>query len=275
MNISEALASIKNQLMDIAKESALYEAELILQHVMHCSRSQLYLMRNDLLLNKLRNDLKTILERRKHHEPLPYILGTAYFHSKEFIVNRNVLIPRPDTEVLVETILTSEKKRNCFFLEIGIGSGAISAILLQEHPDWQCIGTDISVSALHVAGRNCAGNIRRVCSDLFSSMKPKPYFDFIVSNPPYISESEMAKLDAGVKDFEPAIALDGGKDGLNFYRAFASQAKSYLKPEARLYCEIGYAQKDSVVKIFSARGWKGIKVSNDLAGRPRAVRCNC
>lgn len=275
MNISEALAFIKNQLMHIANESALYEAELILQHVMHCSRSQLYLGRNGLLLNKLRNEIELILERRKHHEPLPYILGTAYFHTKEFIVNRNVLIPRPDTEVLVETVLTSEKKRNCFFLEIGIGSGAISAILLQEHPDWQCIGTDISVSALHVAGRNCAGNFHLTCSDLFSSMKPQTYFDFIVSNPPYISESEMARLDAGVKNFEPAIALDGGKDGLNFYRAFASQAGNYLKPGARLYCEIGYLQKESVLMIFSSRGWKGIKVFNDLAGRPRSVMCNC
>jgi release factor glutamine methyltransferase len=271
MKISEALLFLKNQLSLVSGESALFEAELILQHVLNCSRSELYIQHNNLISKALQLEFDKILERRKHHEPLPYILGKAYFHSKEFIVNKDVLIPRPDTEILVETILETEKKRNCLFLEIGIGSGAISAILLQERPDWQCIGTDISLSALRVAKQTCPDNVSLVCCDLFASIKPKKHFDFIVSNPPYISASEMAGLETSVRDFEPIIALDGGNDGLDFYRAFASQAGIFLKPGGALYCEIGYSQKDSVRTIFSSQGWEEIKIINDLAGRPRVA----
>jgi release factor glutamine methyltransferase len=171
----------------------------------------------------------------------------------------------------VETILESEKEKNCHFLEIGVGSGAISAILVQKNPDWLGIGTDISLPALNVAWQNCPRAIHLVCSDLFSSIKPGTLFDFIVSNPPYISEGEMAGLDDGVKDFEPDIALDGGKDGLDFYRAFAMQSGYFLKPGGKLYCEIGYSQKNSVSTIFSSHGWKDVTTLKDLAGRPRVV----
>jgi release factor glutamine methyltransferase len=271
MTIAEALKFIKSQLSRVAGESALFEAELILQHVLHYSRSQLYLRRKDIIAKELSDIVNGILERRIRHEPLPYILGTAYFHSREFLVNKEVLIPRPDTEILVETILESEKEHISKFLEIGVGSGAISAILLQEHPDWQCIGTDISFSALRIAKKNCLNKIHLLCSDLFTAIKPVRLFDFIVSNPPYIGKYEIAELDAGVKDFEPMTALLGGKDGLDFYRAFALQAMHFLKPEGKLYCEIGYLQKDSVINIFSSQGWKDVKVVDDLAGRPRVV----
>jgi release factor glutamine methyltransferase len=274
MKISAALIFIKNQLFPLAGESALSEAEMILQHVLNCSRSELYLQNNYLIPKELQDTIDQILQRRKRNEPLPYIFEKAYFHSKEFFVNKDVLIPRPDTEIIVETVLDSEIKTICRFLEIGIGSGAVSSILLREHPEWKCVGTDISFSALHVAQKNCPGNACLACIDLFSSIKPNGLFDFIVSNPPYISESEMAGLDTGVKDFEPTVALAGGKDGLDFYRVFASQAKHLLNPDGRLYCEIGYSQGDSAVGIFSDLGWKNIKIINDLAGRPRVVKCN-
>jgi release factor glutamine methyltransferase len=273
MNIAECLRFIKNQLTPISGENALFEAEQMLQQGLQYSRSKLYLQRNSLISDELETNIYVWLERRKCHEPLPYILGVTYFHSKEFIVNSDVLIPRPDTEIIIEVILDTENDKKCRFLEIGIGSGAISAILLMEHPDWQCIATDVSFPALLVAKQNCPENIHLVCSDLFFSIKPETLFDFIVSNPPYISESEMAGLDASVKDFEPTIALDGGRDGLDFYRTFALQAGDFLKPRGKLYCEIGYSQHNSVSAIFSSHGWKDVKIVKDLAGRPRVVMC--
>lgn len=250
------------------------EAELILQHVLNCSRSELYLERNNLLFSELQTRISIVLERRKLHEPLPHIFGKAYFHSREFIVDKNVLIPRPDTEILVETILENEKRSSCKFLEIGVGSGAISAILVQECPEWQCIGTDISFQAIVIAKQNCPINVHLVCADMFSSIKPLGLFDFIVSNPPYISDSEMSGLDTGVKDFEPVKALYGGKDGLDFYRVLAGKAENFLKPGGRLYCEIGYDQGVSAREIFDTQGWKDINVFKDLAGRSRVIRCN-
>ncbi len=274
MNLSDALKFIKNQLAEVSGESALAESELILQHVLNCSRSELYIHRKTIITSALQRKLEQILKRRELHEPLPYIFRKVYFHSREFIIDQKVLIPRPDTEILVETVLESEKNDRCRFLEIGVGSGAVSAILIQERPQWHCTGTDISIQALRIAQKNCPKNVTMVCADLFSSLKPRQLFDFIVSNPPYISESEMPGLDSSVKDFEPATALYGGKDGLDFYRAFASMAMGFLKPGGRLYCEIGYNQGDSVITVFSTPGWKNIKVLKDLAGRPRVAVCS-
>jgi release factor glutamine methyltransferase len=274
MTIAEALKFIKQQLSEAAGDSALFEAELILQRLLHYSRSQVYIKRNNLIPEELRGTIDEILERRKKHEPLSYIFGAAYFHSREFLVNKYALIPRPDTEILVETVLESEKERTCEFLEIGIGSGAISAILLQEHPEWKCVGTDISFSTLRLARINCPNNVFLLCADLFSSMKPLGLFDFIVSNPPYISKSEMLELDSSVKDFEPYVALYGGEDGLDFYRAFALHAGNFLKPGGKLYCEFGYLQADAVKDVFFGSGWKNVKVNRDLGGRWRVVSCS-
>ncbi len=275
MNVVQALYSIEKCLEQIAHEGALTEAEFILQNIFQCTRNSLYISHHNILISRDQQELiDVILEKRKRHEPLPYILGKTFFHSKEFLVNRNVLIPRPETEVLVETVLEREKKNDCFFLDIGIGSGAVAASVILKNPRWRCIGIDVSSDALQVAKTNCPGNAFLVASDLFSSIKPGLFFDFIVSNPPYISESEMAGLDESVKNFEPKVALYGGIDGLDFYRKFALMASNYLKPGGALYCEIGFSQGDSVRIIFSTHGWKDITINNDLAGRPRVLRCH-
>jgi release factor glutamine methyltransferase len=240
---------------------------------MNCSRSDLYLGRNILIFSKLKTEIESIIERRKQFEPLPYILGKVYFHSKEFKVNEKVLIPRPETEILVETILTNEKQDRCFFLDMGIGSGAISAILSQKHEQWRGIGIDLSFSSLHIAKTNCPGNIFLMNADLFTSIKPKELFDFIVCNPPYISAQEMDDLDASVKNFEPFMALSGGNDGLDFYRILAQQAGIYLKPEGNLYCEIGSTQARAVHELLSAFSWTEIQIIQDLAGLARIIHC--
>jgi release factor glutamine methyltransferase len=274
MKISDALVFIKDQLSPVSGDSAQAEAELILEHVLNCSRSEVYERRDNSITQSILSEIKLILKRRLLHEPLPYIFGKVYFHSREFIVDNHVLIPRPDTETLVEAILHNENGKDIAFLEIGVGSGAISAVLAQERPRWHCFATDISLHALFLAKRNCPDTVHLACSDVFASIKPENSFDFIVSNPPYISEPEMAGLDASVKDYEPLQALFGGKDGLDFYRVFASQAGSFLKRGGRIYCEIGYEQGESAKTVFSShQGWKNVEVFRDLAGRTRVVRC--
>jgi release factor glutamine methyltransferase len=273
MTIAEALKYIKRRLSEASGGGALHESELILQHLLHTSRSRLYLFRNNAVPEELHDVIDEIIARRTRNEPLPYILGSVYFHSMDFLVTRNVLIPRPDTEMLVETVLESENESAGKFLEIGLGSGAVSTILLQTRPQWRGIGTDISSAALRIAKENCPGTIHLLCADLFSALKPLKLFDFIVSNPPYISASEMAELDPDVRNFEPAIALDGGEDGLDFYRRFAKEAGDYLKPGGRFYCEIGYLQKEAVMNLFSKHGWKNIEAARDLGGRWRVVKC--
>jgi release factor glutamine methyltransferase len=239
--------------------------------MLQCSRSELYIKADHVISGERHNKIETAIKRRLAHEPLPYILGFAFFHSKEFLVSNAVLIPRPDTEVLVEKVLEIEPEGPCSFLDVGTGSGAIAECLAGRRPQWKAVGLDISEQALKIAKINCGKKIGLVCGDLFSALKMTPHFDFIVSNPPYISGKEMAELDASVKDFEPVFALYGGTDGLDFYRVLAEKSKDLLKKGGCIYCEIGFAQGKEVRKIFSDRDWKNILQFPDLAGRPRVI----
>jgi release factor glutamine methyltransferase len=199
------------------------------------------------------------------------VLGSAYFHSKEFIVTKDVLIPRPDTEVLVETVLKLEKAQHCFFADIGIGSGAIAASIALQRPSWTALGVDISFPALKIAKKNCPEHVFLCAADVFSAFKPQAVFDFIVSNPPYIAESEKQNLDSSVIDFEPHVALFDNADGLTFYKMFVKQANAYLKPGGSIYCEIGYSQGKDVAALFANNGWADVKTLPDLAGRDRVL----
>jgi release factor glutamine methyltransferase len=218
--------------------------------------------------------IEGIVNRRLADEPLAYILGSVYFYSTDIAVTRDVLIPRPETEVLVETVLNCEQNVKLLFADIGTGSGAIAAVLLKERPLWHALATDISRPALGVALRNVPGRARLVCCDMLTALKntTRP-FDFMVCNPPYVSQAEMAGLDKSVLSFEPHGSLYGGSDGLDFYRTLANDAKSVLKPGGRLYCEIGCDQSAAVRKIFLSGRWKSVKVLPDLANRPRVVVC--
>jgi release factor glutamine methyltransferase len=271
MNVCKLLEEIQARIEPVAAECALNEAETILEHVLHCSRSDLYVKADRIISEERKNKIEAVINRRLTHEPLPYILGMAYFHSKEFIVSNAVLIPRPDTEILVEKVLELEPEGPRFFIDVGIGSGAIAESLASHRPRWKALGIDISDQTLKIARANCGIKISLLRGDLFSALKETRRFDFIVSNPPYISGKELAELDPSVRDFEPVFALFGGMDGLDFYRALAKKSKCLLKKGGRIYCEIGYAQGTAVQEIFSSQGWKNILQFSDLAGRPRVV----
>jgi release factor glutamine methyltransferase len=267
------LINLEESLKPVSGSCSLHEAEIIMQHLLHCSRSQLY---STLAFSEIddekRSAIDGIIKRRRTDEPLAYILGTKYFFSKEIFVDRNVLIPRPETEVLVEVVLKNETADFCVFADIGTGSGAIAAVLLAERSSWIAVATDLSRAALRVARRNTPERIRFVCCDMLTAFGTRgARFDFIVCNPPYISAAEMQALDNSVINFEPHTALCGGADGLNFYKTLSTDLKKVLKPGGRMYCEIGFDQGDSVRELFPSENWSAVTVSKDLAGRPRVV----
>jgi len=264
---NDVLCSLKK----VSGDAATYEAEQILQHVLHCTRTGLYTSFNNMVSHEQHEQILAMVNRCMHNEPLSYVLGSVYFHSKEFIVTPDVLIPRPDTEVLVETVLNYERAQQCFFADIGIGSGAIAASIIMQRPQWTAVGVDSSIAALKIAHMNCSAQVNQCAADALSAFKPGTLFDFLVSNPPYISETEKQELDASVLDFEPHSALFDNADGLTFYRLFAQQAKTYLKPGGSIYCEIGYLQGRDVTSLFTQHGWADVTILPDLAGRDRVI----
>lgn len=215
--------------------------------------------------------LKSFIERRKAGEPVQYIVNKADFYGLEFFVKKGVLIPRFDTENLVEKALSFIKDGDRI-LDMCTGSGCIALTLLYYKKNISAVGCDISDEALSIAKENAERlNLKAdfVKSDLFEKVEGK--FDVIVSNPPYIETDVVITLENQVKDFEPKNALDGGADGLNFYRIIAKEAKNYLKEGGRIVFEIGYNQGESVPEILKREGYSKIIVSKDLCGNDRVV----
>lgn len=269
--IHEIIRQAADSLKHISQECALREAELILEDILALPRSQLYTETNLTVDEEQRGRIRLSIERRLSGMPLAYILGHSFFYEREFQVSSAVLIPRPETEILIDTVLSLETGRDRAFLDLGTGSGIIAQILSSHHDSWKSFAADLSLDALDIARRNCSPSVMLFCCDTVSAVKELPFFDFIVSNPPYISENEYASLEKSVIDFEPRLALYGGKDGLDFYRYLAGSAHRYLKSKGRFYCEIGYNQKESVTRLFGSAGWTDISVVNDLAQRPRVL----
>lgn len=215
---------------------------------------------------------RTYVQRRaKEKIPMQYLLGTQDFMGLTFKVSQDVLIPRLDTEVLVETVLEKTKGAKTL-LDLCTGSGCIAISLAYYGSFEQCIGVDISKAAQKIAkenGKNLAPMVKFIDSDLFS--KVEGTFDVIVSNPPYIKTAECAKLMDEVKNYEPMLALDGKEDGLYFYRRIIESAPDYLNEGGWLFFEIGYDQGKSVPKLMEERGFSGVTVKKDLAGLDRVV----
>ena len=250
-------------------------AGAILCYVLGCDKSYLY-THDDYLLSKDEYDKYCeALKRRIGGEPLQYITGHQEFMSLNFAVSPSVLIPRQDTEILVEYIMEFVgQKENVSILDIGTGSGCIAISLAYYIKGSQVFGVDVSKDALEIARKNArsCGFEERITfleSNLFSNVHIKK-FDVIVSNPPYIPNRVIDTLDRQVKDFEPKIALDGGEDGLDFYRRITKQSVDFLKPNGLLAFEVGFDQARDVAKIMES-SFKDINIQKDLAGIERVV----
>lgn len=218
------------------------------------------------------NKINEAVEKRLKHIPLAYIFGKTEFYGLEFIVSRDVLIPRLDTEILVERLIDEINSRNEIVdvLDIGTGSGAI-AVTIAKETSARVTAVDVSENALKVAKQNAKINnvkVNFIHSNLFENVKGK--FDIIVSNPPYIESAEINKLMPEVKDFEPVLALDGGKTGLEFYEKIIEQAGIYLNSHGKLFFEIGYNQGEAVTNLMKDK-FKNIMCIKDYLGNDRVV----
>jgi len=255
------------------------DAEVLLAHVLQTDKTGLYLSLFNHVSNKQIEQLQELLSRRIKQEPVSYIVGRKEFWSLTFKVTYAVMIPRPQTETLVEAALQIFPPPSTpSILEIGTGSGAISVALATELPGASVTATDISPEALSVARENASANgvtsIKFIKGDLFNPLKKDTEtYDLIVSNPPYIPSEEIPRLPAGIRDFEPHSAFDGGSDGLEYYRKIAGEAHHYLKPGGWLFLEIGYNQGQDVCHIMCGTGkFSPPKTLKDLSGNERVVK---
>ncbi|MCX5708554.1 MAG: peptide chain release factor N(5)-glutamine methyltransferase [Candidatus Omnitrophica bacterium] len=239
------------------------ETELLFTEVLGCTRAELYLEKKRILSREICSQISRVLKRRLKGEPLEYILGHAEFMGLEFAVNSDVLIPRADTEVLVETVLNyftnfpDYRFQNPRILELGTGSGCIAISLAKRLSEADIVATDVSQAALDVAEANARknsveGSISFFLSDLFASPRIAiEKYDLIISNPPYIKRDVIPTLACEVQH-EPRLALDGGADGLDFYRRIFREAPKHLKAGGLMILEIGFDQKDELEKILSS-----------------------
>lgn len=262
----------RKRLAPVSGDLAQKEAELIFEEALDIPRSTLYTGFNTSVSSAQCEVIQSITSERLTGSPLAHILGYTFFYENKFAVSKDALIPRPDTESLVRDVLHNETSSFCQFIDIGTGTGNIAESLCVSRPRWQALAVDISELSLRLAKRNCCNRIYLLCCDKLSSIKGRGTFDFIVTNPPYVSIDEMNELDACVIDYEPKVALYGGEDGLDFYRYLATHSKGFLKKDGWIYCEIGYLQDKKCKAIFETAGWQRISISHDLASRPRVIK---
>ncbi len=272
MDNNQALIFAKTELKNFS-ESYSIDAQIFVMHILNITKIEL-LTKTITLTEENINTLKNYVERRKKQEPVAYIINSVEFMSLDFYVDSNTLIPRPDTEILVEKVLEITKENNYKnFVEIGIGSGCIS-ISLANYSNLTGVGVDIMENCVSIATKNALTNnvdekIIFKKSDLFSQINEK--YDIIVSNPPYINKSDMEELLPNVKDYEPHTALFGGDDGLYFYESIVQQAENYLNPQGLVAFEIGYDQSESVSKLLIDKGFINVQTFKDLYKQDRVV----
>lgn len=275
--IAEALREGKLRLKAAGKEAYAFEAELLLEKAAGLNRTALFLRGEEVLSEEVLTVYEDYLSEREQGRPTQYILGEWEFMGLPFCVGEGVLIPRGDTEVLVETILEKQQAEKFkSILDIGTGSGCIPISLGHYGKFEKIMAVDISPKALGYATENAVKNNINIDfyeSDLFTNLPAewKGKLDAIVSNPPYIPKKDIAELMTEVKDFEPMNALDGGEDGLDFYRAIVEQAKEWLVDGGWLFFEIGYDQGEDLRKLLQEFGYTAIEIRQDLAGLDRVA----
>lgn len=273
MKIKDILKNTAQRLARAGIESATLDSRLLL--CKYLGVDKVYLIVNSEKEIHIDKGYESLVARRESHEPMQYVLNNAEFMGMDFYVDENVLIPRADTEILVEIIIDFIGDKNIDFLEIGTGSGCIPISILANCKNSTATAVDISKKALDVARKNAEINnvssrITFVNEDILKFF-PNRKVDCIVSNPPYIERDVIPSLMKGVREFEPEIALDGGVDGLDFYRRIADKGYEILNKGGLIAFEIGYNQGTSAREILINKGYTNVKVTKDLAQNDRVV----
>jgi len=261
-------------------ESPRLQAELLLAHLLKLPRMKLYLSFERTLTAAEVDAFRELIKRRGQREPLQHIVGSASFCGLELAVNRHVLVPRPETELLAERGWAFLNQRSTHdspaptAFDFGTGSGCLAIALANKCPTAYLHAVDVSAEALAVARGNaaCHGLAERIGflqGDGFAALPAGAHFDLIISNPPYIPSGEIATLQPEVRDYDPREALDGGADGLDYARRLAAEAGAFLNAQGRLMMEFGDGQADSVRQLFEEQKWIVEDVAEDYTRRPR------
>ena len=272
MTYREAVEFGTKCLTDAGVPDAALDAWYLLQMVCRIERSYYYVHGEEDITQDAQKEYEIAVQKRAEHIPLQYIIGEQEFMGLRFKVNSNVLIPRQDTETLVEQVLKIVKP-GMKVLDLCTGSGCVLISVLKNAPELTGMGSDISKTALLVAKENAKlheVDAEGARGDLFDNITET--FDVIMANPPYIPTGEILSLMPEVRDFEPENALDGGEDGLDFYRKIAGQVKDYLNPGGYVYMEIGYDQGEAVSELMRNAGFTEVEVIKDLARNDRVVK---
>lgn len=258
-------------------ESPRVNAELLLAHVLKCKRLELYLSFDKPMKQNEIDEYRECLKRRAGFEPLQYIIGEVEFYGYPFKVEAPVLIPRPETEILIETVISSfQKDSSLTFLDIGTGTGNIAITIAKHFPNASVTSVDVNEKALELAGKNAelngAGNVNFLKGSILEEVTGiTGPFDVIVSNPPYISKEEFEGLQPEITKFESPLALTDGGDGLSFYRVISEKSSSLLKAGGYLFFEMGQGQFEDITEIMEKNKFSELKVVKDYLHIERVI----
>lgn len=273
--VDQALQAARRRLADLPDTDPQLDAQVLLAHLLDKERSWLYAWSDAELTDEQQAAYEALIQRRASGEPVAHITGRREFWGLDLTVSPDTLIPRPDTELLVEAALElGAAEQSIDVLDLGTGSGAIAIALATERPHWLITATDLSESALSVARTNAEQlgltQVEFLTGHWFDAIEADRHFDLILSNPPYIPQQD-PHLRQGDVRFEPRSALAAGSDGLDDLRLLAAQAPTYLKPGGWLFLEHGYDQGTQVRQLFEQAGYRRIQTRRDLAGRDRVT----
>jgi release factor glutamine methyltransferase len=272
--MSALFQTLEKRLAAAGNGNAKRSVEELAAHALGCKPLEIYFRE---MTPAQQAELEKLIARAEQGEPIQYIVGHVDFRGLEIRCDRRALIPRPETELLVEEVLKpkAQSLKPLRIADVGTGTGCIALALLSELPNGSVIGVDISPDALALAKENAT---RLGLRDRFQTLEnnllagfPKNSLDVVVSNPPYIFSAVCKNLDRSVRDFEPQLALDGGEDGLDLIRPLVEQAARVLKPGGGLFLEIGYDQGSAVFQCLEKNGFAGVEIKKDLAGLDRIV----
>lgn len=283
MESSKAIATARKLLTKNGVANSGLDATILMAHALLVSKEQV-IFNPQRQLNKSEQEIFfNLINRRANREPVSHLIGKREFFGEDFIVSKDVLDPRPDSEILIEAVITSfetaRKHDDLKILELGVGSGCLIITLLKIFKNANATAVDISSDAIKIAQENAKkhqvfNRLSIIESDLFNALDQQEKFDLIISNPPYIPSSEIANLELEVQKYEPITALDGGEDGLDFYRRIAAEAKNFLTKSGKIFVEIGYQQSDDVTKIFHENNFLLTNSIRDLSGITRVLQFN-
>lgn len=274
--ISEVLADVKKEFERSSKQDSEVDARWLLADLLGCGMTELLIMQEKDLSDEMYFIFMNRIQRRIAGEPIQHILGYQNFYGYDFKVNGQVLIPRFETEELVEKAISLIKEKSMKkVIDMCCGSGCIGITLIKECEDIHVCGVDVSYEAISITHENSiyldvSDKLTIYESDLFEKL-PKMRVDMIISNPPYIPSDTILSLSTEVKDQEPSLALDGGIDGLDFYRRIVVEGKSYLKEGGYLLFEIGHDQMEAVCRLMKENDYQNVKGYKDLSGNDRMV----